>query len=671
MTIVIANNNPRVNYTVAQGATQSSFTIPFDFFETDEVKLYVDGVLQSITTHYTISGGSGTTGTITMVSAITGGTGGTKVAVVRDIPIERITNFASGQAISRDALNEQLDTLTALTADLDDRLSRTVQLNDYEVATALTLPVLDTRKGTVLGFNATTGVVEAGPKIADVQSLANITTDIGTLADIEDGTNATNAIQGVASIASNVSTVAGVAGSVTTVAGISSNVTSVAGNSSNINTVAGNNSNISTVAGNNSNISTVAGISSNVTSVAGIASNVTSVAGVASSVTALAATDVLADMAALNTTDVLADLAALGETSVIANMAQLGTASVVSNMAQLGTSSIVADIQALADIEDGTTATDAISTAAANITGINNFSNRYRIGATNPAADNDEGDLFYNTTTDQMLVYNGGAWNLVGQDSATLSIFEFTATASQTAFTGNDSNGLNLNYNTNSFFVALNGVIIPPEDYTATDANTLTLDTGATVGDTLTIYSFSSFSISQPYLGTQIGDVTLSLVNTSLNNERGLQIKSTTDNTTEQPALSLFRDSATPADNDYIGKVGFYGRDSGGNQVEYAKIRTRILETNQANKGAEIEFYAQSASGGYNSMTFDAKNNNLKFGSESKLYWPSHKGTANDCTLDWDTPSQDNTIYLTYFESSLLLHLDRQVWMCLPIDRVH
>ena len=77
MTIVIANNNPGVNYTVAQGATQSSFTIPFDFFETDEVKLYVDGVLKSITTHYNISGGSGTTGTITMVSAITGGTGGT------------------------------------------------------------------------------------------------------------------------------------------------------------------------------------------------------------------------------------------------------------------------------------------------------------------------------------------------------------------------------------------------------------------------------------------------------------------------------------------------------------------------------------------------------------------------------------------------------------------
>ena len=154
MTIVIANNNPRVNYTVAQGATQSSFTIPFDFFETDEVKLYVDGVLKSITTHYNVSGGSGTTGTITMVSAITGGTGGTKVAVVRDIPIERITNFASGQAISRDALNEQLDTLTALAADLDDRVSRTVRQNDYEVTTALTLPVAADRADKILAFNS-------------------------------------------------------------------------------------------------------------------------------------------------------------------------------------------------------------------------------------------------------------------------------------------------------------------------------------------------------------------------------------------------------------------------------------------------------------------------------------------------------------------------------------
>jgi len=41
---------------------------------------------------------------------------------------------------------------------------------------------------------------------------------------------------------------------------------------------------------------------------------------------------------------------------------------------------------------------------------IEDFGNRYRIGASNPTTDNDEGDLFYNTTDDQLLIWNGSAW---------------------------------------------------------------------------------------------------------------------------------------------------------------------------------------------------------------------------------------------------------------------
>jgi len=640
MTIVIANNNPRVNYTVAQGATQSSFTIPFDFFETDEVKLYVDGVLKSITTHYNISGGSGTTGTITMVSAITGGTGGTKVAVVRDIPIERITNFASGQAISRDALNEQLDTLTALTADLDDRLSRTVQLNDYEVATALTLPVVDTRKGTVLGFNATTGVVEAGPKIADVQSLANITADIGTLADIEDGTDATNAIQGVAAIASNVSTVAGVASNVTTVAGISSDVTSVANNGTPVQVLNANMSDINTVSSSIVNVNTVAGINSNINTVAGISSDITSVANVSSNVSALGVADVIADMAALNTTDVLADMAALNDTSVLANMAQLGTASVVSNMAQLGTSSIVADIQALADIEDGTTATDAISTVAANISGVNSFGTRYRVGTSNPASNNDEGDLFYNTTTNQMLVYNGGAWvALNANDAATLTVFSFTATAGQTAFTGADSGGTTLNYNTSNFIVTLNGIILPSEDFTATSATVFTLDadSAADVGDVLQIYSFTSFTVSQPFLANANGNHSLSTVTD------GLTSTVVDAGSGEGPDFRLVRDSSSPATNDSIGLIRFNGKNSADSLVSYANIRGQIGTTTNGSEKGNIQLRTKNGSG-FRQVTIDGQNNRLQFDSEQTLYWENHKGTSHDCTLDWDTPSASNTV---------------------------
>jgi len=118
----------------------------------------------------------------------------------------------------------------------------------------MTLPSKANRLGRVLGFNATTGAVEAGPTIADVSSLSAITADISTLADIEDGTDATDAIQ----------TVAGISGDVTTVAGIESNVTTVAGQTTNLQNVTDNLSaiqNASTNATNASNSASAAAAS--------------------------------------------------------------------------------------------------------------------------------------------------------------------------------------------------------------------------------------------------------------------------------------------------------------------------------------------------------------------------------------------------------------------------
>ncbi len=44
MTINLANNNPRIEYTVAQGVVQTVFTVPFEYFEDADVSIYVDGV---------------------------------------------------------------------------------------------------------------------------------------------------------------------------------------------------------------------------------------------------------------------------------------------------------------------------------------------------------------------------------------------------------------------------------------------------------------------------------------------------------------------------------------------------------------------------------------------------------------------------------------------------
>jgi len=266
MTIDISNNNPRISYSVSSGATITEFAVPFEFFDDSDLDVYIDDVLKSITTDYSVSGGDGSTGTVTM--SVTGAAGGSTVVITRDITIERTTDFTAGIDINRAALNTQLDTLTAIAAGLKDGVDRSLKLSDTDTAGNLDIPDINTRKGTVLGFNATTGNPEAGPQIADVQSLANITADIATLADIQDGTVATNALTTLSAISSDVATVSS----------ISANVTTVAGNASNVNTVAGISADVTTVASVSSGVSTLAPISANITTAAGIAADISTVA---------------------------------------------------------------------------------------------------------------------------------------------------------------------------------------------------------------------------------------------------------------------------------------------------------------------------------------------------------------------------------------------------------
>jgi hypothetical protein len=238
MTINLADNSPRVSYSVAGGVTQTSFAVPFEFFANADLNVYVDAVLKTLTTDYTVSGGDGSTGTITM--SVTGISGGSSVVFTRSVPLERASDFPTSGPFQIEALNTELDRLTAICADLQDQAARGLQLTDYDISANLVLPDLDGRKGTTLAFNATTGAAEAGPTISDVQSVSDAAADIQTLAHIEDGTDATDAIQTVAGIASNVATVAGVSANVTTVAGSITNVNTVAANIADVSSVAAN-----------------------------------------------------------------------------------------------------------------------------------------------------------------------------------------------------------------------------------------------------------------------------------------------------------------------------------------------------------------------------------------------------------------------------------------------
>ena len=54
MTISLSDNTPRISYTVNEGATQTAFTVPFEFFAGTDLNFYVDGTKKTITTHYTV-----------------------------------------------------------------------------------------------------------------------------------------------------------------------------------------------------------------------------------------------------------------------------------------------------------------------------------------------------------------------------------------------------------------------------------------------------------------------------------------------------------------------------------------------------------------------------------------------------------------------------------------
>ena len=271
--IPINNVQRRVQFT--GNTTTGPFAFTFNILADADIVAYKNTTLLSLTTDYTVSTNANGTGSITLTSALVASD---VLTIIGARALERTTDFVTAGDLLASSLNEQLDSIVIMAQQLDEKMDRAMKVAIGDVFDDLEIPSKSARLGTVLGFNATTGNPEAGPNISDVQSLAAITADIGTLADIEDGTEATDAISGLAAIKANVTTAANIASNITTVAGISSNVT----------TVAGNNANVSTVAGISSNVTSVAGVAANVTTVAGVASDVTTVAGIASDVTTVA-----------------------------------------------------------------------------------------------------------------------------------------------------------------------------------------------------------------------------------------------------------------------------------------------------------------------------------------------------------------------------------------------
>jgi hypothetical protein len=169
---------------------------------------------------------------------------------------------------------------------------------------------------------------------------------------------------------------------------------------------------------------------------------------------------------------------------------------------------ISSDIQTLADIEDGTVATNAISnvgnnigsvtTTASNIASVNNFANVYRISSSAPTTSLDTGDLYFDTTVNELKVYGASGWQAAGSSvNGTSQRYNYTATNAQTTFTGADNNGNTLTYDAGYIDVYLNGVkLLNGTDVTVSSGSSVVLASGATTGDVVDIVAYGTFSVA-------------------------------------------------------------------------------------------------------------------------------------------------------------------------------
>ena len=176
---------------------------------------------------------------------------------------------------------------------------------------------------------------------------------------------------------------------VTTVAGNISNINAVANNESNINSAVSNASNINSAVSNASNINSAVSNASNINTVAGNNSNITTVAGANSNISTVATN--------------------------------------ITNVNNVGGS--IANV----------------NTVASNINSVNSFSDVYRIASSDPTSHLTTGDLAFNTTSNELRVYNGSSWQ--GGVTATGNLVSKADIGATSGVPGTGSNGQYLKTN--------------------------------------------------------------------------------------------------------------------------------------------------------------------------------------------------------------------------------
>jgi len=154
----------------------------------------------------------------------------------------------------------------------------------------------------------------------------------------------------------------------------------------------------------------------------------------------------------------------------------------------------ISGLSALASAE----ASGHVTNVSNNLSGVTSFAERYRVASSAPTSSLDVGDLYFDTTANELKVYKSSGWASAGSSvNGTSARFQYTATAGQTTFTGADSAGNTLSYDSPFIDCYLNGVkLVNGTDVTVTSGNSVVLASGAAAGDILDLVGFGTFNVA-------------------------------------------------------------------------------------------------------------------------------------------------------------------------------
>ena len=143
---------PRIQYT-ADG-TLTEYEFPFAIFSTSDIDVYFGDAKQESTSYTVSEARHSDGGTVTFESAPEAGT---IITIVRNLSIERTSDFQEGSTLRAKVLNDELDYQIACTQQIAENLNRSMVLPPYATDNDLdlTLPVPNAGKAIVWNADGT------------------------------------------------------------------------------------------------------------------------------------------------------------------------------------------------------------------------------------------------------------------------------------------------------------------------------------------------------------------------------------------------------------------------------------------------------------------------------------------------------------------------------------